>query len=196
AGEQQADCFAGAFTAFVEDGGSESFTVQIEDLDLAVAGFLSLRDQPGTSTSDPSAHGSAFDRIGAFQDGFLNGAARGVEYSDIFESGGSTAVDIPLTAQDGVVQLDAPFDPRDPGSIFLLTLGSLETFWAEALEEEYGAAWTALFQDDPVTAFTPDDPASLPECEGEDIDADDAAGQAFACFGDPDDPTDDFIAFD
>src|SRR5690606_31324875 len=163
---------------FVEDGGSESFTVQIEDLDLAVAGFLSLRDQPGTSTSDPSAHGSAFDRIGAFQDGFLNAAARCVEYSDIFESGGSTAVDvpltgparcvehsgilasagstavaIPLTAQDGVVQLDAPFDPRDPGSIFLLTLGSLETFWAEALEEEFGEAWTALFQDDRVTAF-------------------------------------------
>jgi predicted metalloprotease len=197
AGEQQADCFAGAFTAYVNDGESENFTIDIEDLDLAVAGFLTLRDQPGTSTADPSAHGSGFDRIGAFQDGFLNGAARCVEYSDIFERGESTAVDIPLTADEtGQVALDAPFDPADPSSIFLLTLGSLETFWAEALEEEFGEEWTALFQDDRVTAFSPDEPGSLPECEGEDIDEEDAAGQAFACFGDEDDPTDDFIAFD
>jgi predicted metalloprotease len=197
AGEQQADCFAGAFTAFVDDGEGDNFDVDIEDLDLAVAGFLSLRDQPGTSTQDPSAHGSAFDRIGAFQDGFLNGATRCVEYSDFFESGGSTAVDIPLTAgADGQAQFDAPFDPADPSSIFLLTLGSLETFWSEELEAEFGEEWTSLFQDDRVTAFSPDDAGSLPECPGEDIDEQDAAGQAFACFGDEDDPDDDFIAFD
>lgn len=197
AGEQQADCFAGAFTAYVADDQAENFTVDIDDLDLAVAGFLSLRDQPGTSTLDPSAHGSAFDRIGAFQDGFVNGAARCVEYSDIFESGGSTAVDLPLTTDDlGQVALDAPFDPSDPSNIFLLTLGSLETFWATAIGELGGDEWTALFQDDRVTAFSVDEPGSLPECEGLDIDEEDAAGQAFTCFGDEDDPDDDFIAFD
>ena len=197
AGEQQADCFAGAFTAFVNEGESENFSIEVDDLDQAVAGFLSLRDQPGTSTADPSAHGSGFDRVGAFQDGFLNGATRCVEYSDLFERGESTALDLPLTADaSGVVQLDAPFDPADPSSIFLLTLGSLETFWADEMEAQFDEEWTALFQDDRVTSFSADDPGSLPECEGEDIDEEDAAGQAFACFGDEDDPTDDFIAFD
>jgi predicted metalloprotease len=197
AGEQQADCFAGAFTAYVNDGESDNFAIAIDDLDLAVAGFLQLRDQPGTSTADPSAHGSGFDRIGAFQDGFLNGAARCVEYSDIFERGESTAVDVPLTEDaTGQVQFDAPFDPADPESIFLLTLGSLETFWADEMEAQFDEEWSALFQDDRVTSFSVDDPGSLPDCEGEDIDEEDAAGQAFACFGDEDDPDDDFIAFD
>jgi predicted metalloprotease len=193
AGEQQADCFAGAFTGFVNDGGSDVLNVAVEDLDLAVAGFLSLRDQPGTSTADPSAHGSGFDRIGAFQDGFLNGAERCAEYEDIFDAGNSTAVDIPL--EPGVA-LDAEFDPSIQGNIFDLTLGSLETFWAEALQGAFDEDWTALFQDDRVVPFDPEAADALPDCPGEDIDPDEAAGQAFACFGDEDDADDDTILFD
>jgi predicted metalloprotease len=198
AGEQQADCFAGAFTAFVNDGGSDVLNVAVEDLDLAVAGFLSLRDQPGTSTLDPSAHGSGFDRIGAFQDGFLNGAERCAEYEDIFDAGNSTAVDIPLSfdPNTGEAQLNAPFDPEEEGNIFLLTLGSLETFWAEALEAAFEEEWTALFQDDRVVPFDSQESGALPDCPGEEIDADEAAGQAFACFGEDDDPDDDTILFD
>jgi predicted metalloprotease len=196
AGEQQADCFAGAFTGFVADGESDVLQVSVDDLDQAVAGFLTLRDQPGTSTADPSAHGSGFDRIGAFQDGFLNGPERCARYEDIFDGGGSTAVDIPLTFDaTGQVSLDAPFDPADPDSIFLLTLGSLETFWAEALPEAFDESWSPLFQDDRVIPFDPDDPSSLPDCADEDIDIGEAAGQAFACFGD-DGAGDDFVAFD
>lgn len=197
AGEQQADCFAGAFTAHVNDGESDVLNVSIDDLDRAVAGFLQLRDQPGTSIADPSAHGSGFDRIGAFQDGFLNGAERCAEYEDVFDRGGSTAIEIPLTVdQTGNVALDAPFDPADPDSIFILTLGSLETFWAEALTEQFGEEWTPLAQDDRVIPFDPEQPESLPECPGEEINVEEAAGQAFACFGDEDDPDDDFVAFD
>jgi predicted metalloprotease len=197
AGEQQADCFAGAFTAHVAEGGSDVLAVSVDDLDLAVAGFLQLRDEPGTPTGDVTAHGSGFDRVGAFQDGFLHGAERCAEYEDIFDAGGSTAVDIPLTQDEtGRVTLDAPFDPGDPDSIFLLTLGSLETFWADALPEQFDEEWTPLFQDERVVAFDPSDPSTLPACEGEDIDAADAAGRAFACFGDDDDAGDDFIAFD
>jgi predicted metalloprotease len=197
AGEQQADCFAGAFTAFVNDGGSDVLNVAVEDLDLAVAGFLSLRDAPGTPTADPSAHGSGFDRVGAFQDGFLNGAERCAEYEDIFDADNSTAVDLPLTFDEqGVVVLDAPFDPEESGNIFLLTLGSLETFWVEALQAEFDEDWTALFQDDRVLPFDPEAADALPDCPGEDIDADEAAGQAFACFGDEDEPGDDTILFD
>ena len=48
--------------------------------------MLLLRDAPGQSAADPSAHGSAFDRIGAFQDGFESGAEQCATY---FEPAGA-----------------------------------------------------------------------------------------------------------
>jgi len=196
AGEQQADCFAGSFTAFVNDGGSEVLDVSVEDLDQAVAGFLTLRDAPGTPIADPNAHGSAFDRVGAFQDGFLNGTGRCAEYEDIFEGGGSTAIPLVFqTEEDFASGGNAPFDPQERGNIFDLTFGSLETFWIEKMEAQFGEEWNVLFPDQ-IVAFDPDDPDSLPECPGTDITAEDAAGQAYTCFGDAEDPSDDFVAFD
>jgi predicted metalloprotease len=196
AGEQQADCFAGSFTAFVNEGGSDVLNVSIDDLDSAVAGFLSLRDAPGTPTDDPSAHGSGFDRVAAFQDGFLNGSDRCAEYEDIFESGGTTAIPLEFTTQEDFQSGgNAPFDPSEPANIFDLTFGSLETFWTQAMEQQFGEEWNLLFPDQ-IVAFSGDDPDSLPECPGTGITAEDAAGQAFTCFGDPEDPSDDFIAFD
>ena len=44
--------------------------------------MIAIRDQPGTSPDDPFAHGSGFDRIAAFQDGFENGAQKCKEYAD------------------------------------------------------------------------------------------------------------------
>lgn len=197
AGEQQADCFAGAFAAFVNDGETDVLNVSVEDLDKSIAGFLTLRDAPGTPTTDPSAHGSAFDRVSAFQDGFQNGADRCAEYEEIFDSGGSTAIPLEFqTQEDFQSRGNAPFDPSDENNIFDLTLGSLETFWAEAMEEQFDTEWEPLFQDDQVIAFDTDDPSTLPECPGADITVDDVAGEIFTCFGDPDDPEDDFIAFD
>jgi predicted metalloprotease len=190
--EQQADCFAGAFTAFVEDGGSDVLAVSIDDLDSAVAGFLTLRDAPGTPASDPSAHGSAFDRIGAFQDGFLNGSGRCAEYEAIYAEGGSTVIDLQFTSQEEAISGgNAPFD-----EIFDITLGSLETFWTEAMPDQFDIEWDPLAPDGQVVAFDPDDPDSLPDCPGLDATVDDLAGQAFTCIGDPDDPDDDFVAFD
>lgn len=196
AGEQQADCFAGSFTAFVAGGGSDVLNVSVEDLDSAVAGFLSLRDAPGTPTDDPSAHGSGFDRVAAFQDGFQNGTGRCAEYEDIFEGGGSTAIPLVFTSQEDFQSNgNAPFDPSEQGNIFDLTFGSLETFWIQAMEQQFGVEWNVLFPDQ-VVAFSTDDPDTLPECPGTDITVEDAAGQAFTCFGDPEDPSDDYIAFD
>ena len=196
AGEQQADCYAGAFTGFVNEGRTDVLNVSVNDLDSAIAGFITLRDAPGTPIADPSAHGSAFDRVGAFQDGFLNGVDRCVEYEEIFDRGGSTAIPLEFNDDDFQTGGNAPFDPSDEGNIFDLTFGSLETFWAEAMADQFEQDWDPLFQDDQVVAFNVDDPASLPECPGTDIDIEDAAGQAFTCFGDPEDPDDDFVAFD
>jgi predicted metalloprotease len=69
--ELQADCFAGAWSKHAKDDGV--FKVTAADLDTALAGILDLRDSPGTSNVDPNAHGSGFDRVSAFQDGFDNG---------------------------------------------------------------------------------------------------------------------------
>jgi len=195
--EQQADCFAGAFTAFVADGESEALDVSEDDLDLAVAGFLTLRDAVGTPANDPAAHGSAFDRVGAFQDGFVNGAERCAEYEEIYDQGGSTVIDLQFTSQEDFISGgNAPFDPAVEGNIFDITLGSLEAFWTEALPAQFDVEWEPLAPDDQVVAFDPSNPSSLPDCPGTDVDIDDVAGKAFTCFGDPDDPDDDFVAFD
>jgi uncharacterized protein len=67
--ELQADCFAGAWSRAVEAQGQ----LQAGDLDEATAGIYSGRDVPGTPFTDPRAHGSGFQRIRAFGDGYEGG---------------------------------------------------------------------------------------------------------------------------
>jgi uncharacterized protein len=67
--ELQADCLAGAWTRWVE----EQKLLQAGDLDEAVAGIYTGRDVPGTAFTDPRAHGSGFQRIRAFGDGYEGG---------------------------------------------------------------------------------------------------------------------------
>ena len=52
------------------------------DLESSLAALLQFRDVPGTAADDPSAHGSAFDRVNAFQEGFESGPERCAEYFD------------------------------------------------------------------------------------------------------------------
>jgi predicted metalloprotease len=69
--EQQADCFAGAWAASL-DAKTEPELTKLRDsqLDKALSGFIEFRDLVGMVSTDPGAHGTAFDRIRAFQDGF------------------------------------------------------------------------------------------------------------------------------
>jgi predicted metalloprotease len=78
--EQQADCFAGAFLEHVAENGN-ALTLKPGDLEASLGAMLLLRDAPGQSAADPSAHGSAFDRIGAFQDGYESGAEMCATYT-------------------------------------------------------------------------------------------------------------------
>jgi predicted metalloprotease len=73
--ETQADCFAGAFTRWVVDGNAEHVTVRESDLDGVLVGFISLRDDPGSSPDDDRAHGSGFDRAAGFYEGYADGVA-------------------------------------------------------------------------------------------------------------------------
>ena len=77
--EQQADCFAGAFLDHVAENGN-ALTLNPATSKRRSSAMLALRDSPGESAQDPSAHGSAFDRIGAFQDGFESGAEKCATY--------------------------------------------------------------------------------------------------------------------
>jgi len=103
--ELQADCFAGAWSRHAKDDGV--FEVTAADLDMALAGVLDLRDTPGTSNIDPNAHGSGFDRVSAFQDGFDNGAGKCKDYRD----DEPMVLELPFsTEEDAARGGDAPYD--------------------------------------------------------------------------------------
>lgn len=76
--EQQADCFTGAFFRHVAEGSAEHFRVSTGEGLNEVMGVLNyIRDTPGRSDfTGPDAHGSAFDRVTAFQYGFADGPKR------------------------------------------------------------------------------------------------------------------------
>ena len=77
--EQQADCLAGSYMRWVAEGSSPRFTLSTsEGLNNVLAAVIAFRD-PLFSEGDPEAgtdeHGSAFERVSAFQFGFTDGAA-------------------------------------------------------------------------------------------------------------------------
>jgi predicted metalloprotease len=106
--EQQADCFAGVYLFWVADGKSPRFTLSTADgLDHVLAGIIITRDPVmDADTQNDDEHGSALDRISAFQMGFLNGASAcaAINKQEIAQRRG----DLPTTLQA---------DPnRDPGT--------------------------------------------------------------------------------
>jgi predicted metalloprotease len=109
--ELQADCYAGAWTAHVADGGSATFEVSDDELDSTVAGMVAIRDLPGTTEGDPAAHGSAFDRIGSFQEGYENGPQHCADY----ENTPRRTVQIPFEPEDLLA--------ADPGNFRLEDVG-------------------------------------------------------------------------
>lgn len=75
--EQQADCFAGVYLYWVADGKSPRFTLSTADgIDHVLAGIITTRDPVmDADTQNDDEHGSALDRVSAFQMGFIEGAA-------------------------------------------------------------------------------------------------------------------------
>jgi predicted metalloprotease len=137
--ETQADCFAGAWTRWVADGDAPHNTIRPGELDDVLRGYLLLRDPVGTGQGAGEAHGSYFDRVSAFQEGFDDGPTA---CRDAF------GPDRPLTQsqfqsdQDLASGGDAPYDqtvgdfaPDGLGQFFTAAFGQLgETFTAPTLE--------------------------------------------------------------
>jgi predicted metalloprotease len=71
--EVMSDCYAGvAFAQFVERPVA-GVPVDIADRDDALRALVGFRDPLGLAAGDEAAHGNAFDRVSAFQDGFRGG---------------------------------------------------------------------------------------------------------------------------
>jgi predicted metalloprotease len=171
--EQQADCYAGAWLADAMAGHSASFTgitpVQIDD---ALAGMLQLRDQPGTSATNEEAHGNAFDRIRALQDGVENGATKCAGYN---------AQNLPITEVPFTQKQDAESGGNLPYDQAVDTVvNDAEAYWTKAYPQLTRQPWKPL-------TVQPFDPASAPACSNPDAIA---GGAAFYC------PGGDFIAYD
>ncbi|SDC15709.1 Predicted metalloprotease [Geodermatophilus telluris] len=73
--ETQAECFAGAWTQWVVRGESAHFAVRAEQLDPYLLGYVYFGDEVGSSPDAEDAHGSVFDQLSAFQEGYADGPA-------------------------------------------------------------------------------------------------------------------------
>jgi predicted metalloprotease len=99
--EQQADCFAGSYMRWVAEDNSPRFTLSTgEGLNNVLAAVIAFRD-PLLNEGDPEAgvdeHGSAFERLSAFQFGFTDGpsACAAIDLREIGQRRGDLPVLLP-----------------------------------------------------------------------------------------------------
>lgn len=130
--EQQADCYAGVFLREVAAGNSEHFTMNTSDgLGTVLSAMVSTRDNPDDDYFSGSEHGSAFERVTAFQLGFAGDPRRcaAIDSDDVDVRRANLplnvlmageAGDMPVTAQslDLIVSsLEATFAPAAPPQV-------------------------------------------------------------------------------
>ncbi|WP_343938072.1 neutral zinc metallopeptidase, partial [Pseudonocardia zijingensis] len=72
--ESMADCYAGAALAHFADDPVAGLPLGATERDQAMQALVGFRDPLGVAAVDESAHGNAFDRVSAFQDGWTEGA--------------------------------------------------------------------------------------------------------------------------
>lgn len=124
--EQQADCFAGAWSAHVARGESPLLSFGDPEIKAGLVAMIEVRDPPGTdSANDPSGHGNAFDRVGAFQEGFVGG----IDRCKTFPEDPPRRVDLVFTTQEEVdTGGNLPYD-----QIVDALPKALDTFWVPTL---------------------------------------------------------------
>ncbi len=99
--EQQADCLAGVYLRWVAEGKSPRFTLSTgEGLNKLLAAMISFRDPlltGGDYLDMGDEHGSAFERVSAFQFGFTDGpaACAAINIAEIKERRGDLPVELP-----------------------------------------------------------------------------------------------------
>jgi predicted metalloprotease len=147
--ETQADCFAGAWTRWVADGHAEHVSLRTPELDDVVRGFLLLRDDAGSDPEDTEAHGSFFDRVSAYYEGYDGGV--GPCRDDFGADRLYTAAS--FSDNDLTNGGDAAFD-----DIVGLTDETLPQFWSDVFPDAFGTD----FVPPEVDAFD----GTAPDCTG------------------------------
>ena len=112
--EQQADCFAGDYLRWVAEGSSTRFELSTgEGLNKVLAGLLVLRDPVLSPLDDPGdGHGTAIERISAFQLGFTSGssACAGIDAAEIKRRQGDLPDSLKVDPLGGLISRDAEID--------------------------------------------------------------------------------------
>ena len=160
--EQQADCFAGAWAAHVARGESDVITFNDDDISGGLVAMIQVRDPiEFGGTIDANSHGTGFDRVGAFQDGFLGGAERCTTF--FTEGRENQLINVPFDARDPIGNLpliDAnPDAETGPADVVTLLPQDLARFWTAQL-----AASNLTLTAPTLTLFAAD--GDLPTCDG------------------------------
>jgi predicted metalloprotease len=172
--ETQADCFAGAWTAWVADGQAEHSQIRAPELDEVLRGYLLLRDPVGITTE--AAHGSYFDRVSAFQEGFDAGPTA---CRDNFSAQRPYTQSAFTSQSDAATGGNAPFQSAQD-----YAAAALPEFWGLAFDRTFGETFTPPTLE-PFTGTAPDcagDDLELVFCPDEDLvgyDQRDLAGPAY-----------------
>lgn len=143
--EAMADCYAGAFVRWVVDGNAEHLAITSRQLDSALGALITFRDPVGSGSADMAAHGNAFDRVSAFQDGYDRGPQL---------CAGMTVDNRRFTLQRFTSLEDQARGGNLPFTELLGGIGpDLATFF-DGLVTARGGAWQP-----PILRASPDDPA-------------------------------------
>jgi predicted metalloprotease len=160
--EQQADCFAGAWAAHVSRGESDSIKFTDEDISGGLIAMIQVRDPVELGGQiDANSHGTGFDRVGAFQDGFLGGPERCKTF--FTENRENQLINIPFDPSEpsGNLPLVDPNPDPTNGPVDIVTLlpADLTRYWTATL-----AASKLTLKAPTVTLFS--ESASPPTCDG------------------------------
>lgn len=166
--ELQADCFAGAWVGHVAAGGAPSVELRPGELDQVLGAVLSFRDVPGSRPGAADAHGSGFDRVAAFQEGYDDGASACVGYFDE----PPFITEVPFTRAEARTQGDLMAPKVLPASVELLN-----DFFSRVERQTYEPIAVAK-----VFSFDPSKPPNeFPDCGATTLVADQLEGTVFFC---------------
>ena len=125
--------------------------------------MIQVRDPINGDVNDPNAHGTGFDRVGAFQDGFIGGAERCKPF--FTEDREKNLIDIPFDFGDPN-QGNLPFDTNGADTDIVTAMPQdLDRFWVQKLTGLDGVTFTA-----PTLELFPS-AGPFPDCDGVDQDA-------------------------
>ncbi|MBA3585921.1 MAG: neutral zinc metallopeptidase [Gemmatimonadetes bacterium] len=182
--ELQADCYAGAWSDWVDSGESDLLQLDPGDLEVGIGGLLEVRDPIGVDPTDESQiqpHGNGFDRVSAFQEGKDQGAARCADYFNT----PPLVTELPFTSEEDLAnEGNLPFaDAIDFG------VQDLDLYWSTVFDISE-LPYDGIGE---VDSYNVKRKGTLPECVALDLDPDrpkDYRGGVFYC------PGEDFVAYD